>query len=205
MRTFLISVGLFALLAALPVFAQSAPSDAASSHDGVPNGWSIAGTAAKKYRYGTTADGAGRGAFIASLQTPAPSAPDDFATVMQTVASDAYRGKRVRLSALLSTAMDPAAGGHAALWLRVDDEAGKVVGFDNMNSRPVTGTSARKRYEIVLDVPERSADIAFGFMQIGSGTTTAADFKLEQVDSSVAITAPRTLPTAPVNLDFSER
>ena len=51
----------------------------------------------------------------------------------------------------------------AQMWMRVDGANTKILSFDNMDSRPVRGTTSWTRYEIVLDVPADSIDIAFGF------------------------------------------
>lgn len=71
----------------------------------------------------------------------------------------------MRLSGYLRTAD---AGG-AQMWMRVDGPNHEALAFDNMDSRPVTGTTGWKRYDIVLDVPQTSVDVAFGFFLAGSG------------------------------------
>lgn len=92
--------------------------------------------------------------------------------------------------------------------MRVDGQNGKVLNFDNMDSRPISGTKAWRQYEVVLDVPAESASIAFGFLLAGSGKAKAAQFSLDVVDAGTATTAtgaPATteaLSKAPVNLDL---
>jgi RNA polymerase sigma factor (sigma-70 family) len=85
----------------------------------------------------------------------------------------------------------------------VDGPDKKALSFDNMDSHPVTGTTGWTRYEIVLDAPPDSVDIAFGFFLKGSGKVWGDGFKLEKVDATVPVTfAGPPLPRAPVNLDF---
>jgi len=52
----------------------------------------------------------------------------------------------------------------AGFWLRIDGKENpkQQLGFDNMNNRPVKGTTDWKLYQIVLDVPENSGLINFG-------------------------------------------
>jgi hypothetical protein len=89
------------------------------------------------------------------------------------------------------------------MWLRIDGDAGKVLGFDNMDSRPVSGTTEWKRYDIVLDVPAAARDIAFGFFLTGNGEVWADGFKIDKVDQSVSATAAAPqLKDEPANLDF---
>jgi hypothetical protein len=46
--------------------------------------------------------------------------------------------------------------------MRVDKES-KHVAFDNMHDRPITGSSDWKKYDVVLDVPQDSTGISFGY------------------------------------------
>ena len=79
------------------------------------------------------------------------------------VVSEAFRGKRLRLSAFLK-AED--VGGAATLWLRVDAERGRVVAFDNMEARQsvgaLSGTTDWLKRSIVLDVPAEAVTVNFG-------------------------------------------
>ena len=72
--------------------------------------------------------------------------------------------------------------GRAQMWLRIDGADPKPLGFDNMATRPVTGTSAWTRYQIVLDVPIAAKNVVFGFLLFGAGTVWADNFSLEILD-----------------------
>src|SRR5262249_54842834 len=88
-----------------------------------------------------------------------------FATLMQSFRANDYRGKRLRLSGhVKARQIDKWAG----LWMRIDGET-KILGFDNMQDRPIKGTSDWRKQEIVLDVPEDSINIRFGILLIGKG------------------------------------
>lgn len=172
---------------------------ATSTYAATPQGWYKNGTAPNDYDIGSQAGDRHAGdknAFIRAKQDTS-----GFGSLMQTINAQAYRGKRLRFSGWLK-AND---ANKAGLWMRVDGGDKKSVGFDNMDDRPVTGTQAWKRYDIVLDVPQDAADIAFGFLLVGKGEVLADDFKIEEVGKDVPVTGSKGghLPDAPVNLDFS--
>jgi hypothetical protein len=115
----------------------------------------------------------------------APNAsPGGFASISQTIRVDAYRAKRVRLSAYVRAER---VTDHAGLWMRVDG-ASYSLQFDNMTDRSIKGTSDWNEYEVVLDVPEESLSITFGILLKGGGQVWADDFKLEVVGLDVPST-----------------
>ena len=72
-----------------------------------------------------------RGKAAARIESTDTAPADGFGTLMQSFKADAYRGKRIRLSAWMKT--ENAAS--AQMWLRLDGTK-SVLGFDNMDSRP---------------------------------------------------------------------
>ena len=201
-----------ALLCGAPdsTFAQSDAFDSGTWTFRVPKGWTTGGNATLDYgtHYGGVPDGK-RAAVVWSRKK---LSENDFGTLMQTISAEAYRGRRARVSAMLSAeqALD---AGRVALWMRVNDETGKAATFDSMETRSIAAGTGWKRYDIVLDVPDRAVSITFGVLLAGRargccfGRVMASDFRLEPVGSDVAVTAtPATsLPDAPVNADFSEK
>jgi len=125
-----------------------------------------------------------------------------FGSLMQIFKATLYRGKRVRLTAIIRTEQ----AAYAALWMRVDLPGRKEGAFDDMGDRPIRGSTPWMRYAVVLDVPEDATELAFGLLVAGGGTAWIDDVKLQTVDSSVAITAlPRLdYPEKPSNLDFED-
>jgi hypothetical protein len=106
----------------------------------------------------------------------------------------------------------------AQLWLRLDSAKG-MVGFDNMNNRPVRGTVDWKKYEIVLDVPANTVNVAFGVFLAGKGQAWVDDFVFEvvgkdtpstnmlppeQMKEGGATPEPDKYPAQPLNLNFEE-
>jgi hypothetical protein len=126
---------------------RSLPSLAAA-----PPGWFIAGSAPADYDFAVDTTISTSGKRSASITAKPGARVDGFGALMQTIAADDYRGSRLRLSGYLRTQ----AANRAQMWMRVDGPDGKAQSFDNMDSRPVTGTTEWTRYDIVLDVPSDS-------------------------------------------------
>ena len=128
---------------------------------------------------------------------------DDFATLMQSISAEGYRGKRVRLAAALRTE-DADAG---SIWLRVDDAAGAVLAFDNMIDRKngaLQGTAEWTEREIVLDVSATAASIHYGILLHGFGNIRARDVSFEAVTPDVATTGDQPHLESPANLSFDQ-
>ncbi|KKX33384.1 glyoxalase superfamily protein [Rhizobium sp. LC145] len=129
------------------------------------------------------------------------SGEEDFATLMQSISADAYRGKRVRFAAALRTE-DADVG---SIWLRVDDAAGAVLAFDNMIERKsgaLHGTMDWTVREIVLDVSAAASSIHYGVLLQGFGNVRARDVGFGALTGNVATTGGRPHLERPANLDF---
>jgi RNA polymerase sigma factor (sigma-70 family) len=122
--------------------------------------------------------GPGHDAAMASgyLKAQVPD-PAGFADLRQGILADAYRGRRVRLSADLKTA---AATGKAGLYLRVIDPA---------RSRPpeireqlsLHGTTDWTRQHIEADVAAESVYVLFGISLTGPGQIWVTNIRVEPV------------------------
>lgn len=165
-----------------------------------PKGWFPAGSAPDNYDMGVQAGDRHAGDRNAYIRGQPPQR--GFGTLMQTIGAEAYRGKRLRLSAYLRTRD----ANSAAMWMRIDGQFQQTLGFDNMSSRTLRGDSDWKRYDIVLDVPSGAQAIAFGFLLQGKGEVLADDFRLEPVGKDVPVTGSDrpALPAEPANLDFAQ-
>jgi hypothetical protein len=151
----------------------------------LPAGWEPAGRAPGDYDFSRDASTSQSGHYSALIEPKPGVTPAGFGTLMQTIDADKYRGKRVRFSGYLKTSNAT----RAQLWMRIDGPSKQLLALDNMDDRPVIGTTDWKRYDIVLDVPWNSADIAFGFLLEAPGKVWGDSFKLEKVDESVPVTA----------------
>jgi hypothetical protein len=121
-----------------------------------------------------------------------------FGTLMQSVSAEKYKGRRLRLMAYVKAEGVKAWTG---LWMRIDGEDRRMLGFDNMHDRGISGTRDWAKYEVVLDVPDAAQGVAFGVMLVGTGTVWISNVKLEVVSADVATTGGSL--QGPTNLDFS--
>lgn len=196
----------FTSLAAAVVLATGL-SFAAPSFTAVPAGWLLTGSHPQSYEVGTSPQGGSARGPAAYLRAKESSL--GFGTLMQMIQAADYAGQRVRLSANVRTE-DVAKW--SSIWMRVDGPRGvdgkaPMLAFDNMQARPIQGTTGWQRYEVVLDVAPEAAAIAYGLMVIGDGAAWMEDVKVEAVPTSIPTTAlphppADPLPRRPQNLNF---
>ena len=70
---------------------------------------------------------------------------------MQAFRAQDFRGKRLRFSAMVR--VKDVQGLDGAVDASGGKDSKQPLGFDNMQSRSLSGTTACKRYDVVLDVP----------------------------------------------------
>ncbi|MBE9101580.1 hypothetical protein [Vacuolonema iberomarrocanum] len=168
------------------------------------DGWFEAGSHPQDYAMGADRSVTYNGSASGTVQARA-SQPGGFGTLMQVFDASAYRGQRLRLRGYVKT---EAVEGWASMWMRVDSASGQVLSFDNMQNRAIRGTSDWQSYDIVLDVPAESSNIAFGLMLSGAGQMWVDDLQFEVVDTDTPTTdmtqgeSAEELPTEPANLSF---
>jgi hypothetical protein len=167
----------------------------------VVRGWFAAGSKPSEFEAGVDVGHAHEGqasAFLKSKQ----SSVDGFGTLMQSIRAEQYKGKRVRLSGFVNS---QEVEGWAGLWMRVD-QGKDAIAFDNMQDRPIKGTTGWQRYDVVLDVPSEATGISFGILLAGTGEVWLSGTKFDVVGTYVPVTSPgdNNLPEKPVNLDFTE-
>ena len=148
-----------------------------------PKGWFSNGSHVKNYEISVDTNVKHSGRASARIKSIADTPADGFGGFMQLFAADAYHGKRVRMSAWLKSEN----ANSLQLWFRLDG-AKSMFGFDNMDNRGVKGTSDWKKYELTLDVPANTVNIAFGAFIIGTGQGWVDDFQFETVGQEVATT-----------------
>jgi hypothetical protein len=161
------------------------------------HGWFLAGRTPAKYQATTDASVSCSGTSSVSLRSTSPAtSATDFGTVMtddsatRAVPADLL-GKRVRLSGYVKA---DSVSGWAGLWMRVDGaQHGTVaptLAFDNMQKRPIVGSTGWARYEVVLDVAPNAKNLALGILLSEGGQVWLDGVNLEVVDPSVPTTAP---------------
>ncbi|MFI1097549.1 hypothetical protein [Streptomyces sp. NPDC020917] len=177
---------------------QAGPSNIAGSST-LPKGWYVTGARPEDYEFGVDTQTFHSGHASAFIQ--ARPGAKEFASIAQIFKADAYRGKRVRLSAMLKARN---VTNWAGIWLRVDDTLHNTVEFDNTSdARSISGTQRWSRRDVVLDVPDEGATIRIGFILSGEGRVWCDDATFEEVGIDIPVTRNiKELRHQPENLDF---
>ena len=175
----------------------------AKNNNEVPKGWFFRAVDASLYEVGTdntTSESGKACAYVISHN----STESEFGNLMQAIDAKNYLGKRLQLTAYIKSI------NVSRVWMRIDGknpEYKQSLGFDNMGKRPITGTTDWKQYSIVLDVPDNSAAINYGFLIVGTGEFWVDNVKITEVNKTVPVTNiafQYSLPSTPVNLNFEE-
>ena len=169
----------------------------------LPSGWFKAGSKSDSYEM-TIEKGAGLDGKNAATIKSIEKVIDGYGTLMQSASSDKFKGKRIRLSGYLKTSEVTEKAG---FWFRVGQpNSQSFLAFDNMMDRPVTGTTDWKKYEIVLDVSDKSSRISYGALLRGTGQVWFDKLTFEVVDKAVPTTGKKIekikIVSEPLNLDF---
>jgi len=172
----------------------------------LPSGWFYAGSKPLSYEMGID-KGAGQSGKNAATIKSKDLKIDGFGTLMQQCRPDKYLGKRVRMTGYVKSENVTS---WAGLWLRVDQSGSQqALSFDNMENRPIKGTTGWKKCEIVLNVPTNASLIAFGALLSGTGQIWFDNITFEIVDNSVQTTDNKNIKdpatqSVPTNLDFEK-
>jgi hypothetical protein len=147
-------------------------------------GWSLTGTRPDAYEL--RCDGVFTDCAVPILRTRAfKSEPFGMGSLTHTEGAQTWRGRRVELKAELRTG---GTDGWAGLWMRVDGKDGQVLAFDNMQNRPLRGTTSFQWYSVVLDVPAEAERISFGVLLHGPGAVFVRELAFGEVDAEVSVT-----------------
>lgn len=95
---------------------------------------------------------------------------NDFGVFFNLMPLDSVIGKTVRLTGYIKS--KDLVDGYAGLWLRVDGEQNghKVLGFDNMHDRGISGTADWTQVEIEIEIDPSAKAVFFGGLFTGRGT-----------------------------------
>jgi len=164
----------------------------------IPKGWQKAGSDPGSYAIGVEAGAGISGSKAGTIQS-ARDRITGHGMMMQEFRPGRYRGKKIRMTGYMrSQDVERWAG----FWLRIDGEPGyKALAFDNMQDRPIKGTTGWTKYEIVLNVSEDAKNIAFGALLDGPGKIWFDNIRFEVVNEP---TGPKgtIIYREPLNLDF---
>jgi hypothetical protein len=161
-----------------------------------PMGWLLAGSNPENYRTGVDMVTTYNGQPSVFLRNSLPDT-DGYGTLMRTIDTKYYVGKRLRFRASIKS---QDVGDWAGLWMRVDKQNTAVV-FDNMQNRPIKGTQSWSSYDVVLDVPADATSISYGVLLSGPGQLLINQVTIEMVDAETKVTGTSANPLskAPVN------
>ena len=167
----------------------------------IPKGWFVTGDAPDHYEIGVDPTLTYKNYPCVTIK--AKPDPIMFAGLAQQIKAEAYHGKRLQFSAALRS-QDLL--NRAALFMRIRGPNEKILAFDNMRNRYISGTNDWADYAIVLDVVEEAEDILYGFFAAAEGQAWMADVHLEVVDRSVPTTDlwDEVAPYFPTNLTFED-
>lgn len=170
----------------------------------MPTGWHKAGSHPDSYEMGLD-KGAGKDGRNAATIKSIDKKINGFGTLMQNCRPDKYLGKRVLMSGMMKT---KDLSGYAAFWFRVDQPNSDItLSFDNMYNRSIKGTTDWKKYEIVLDVPSKASNLAYGALIAGTGQIWFDELTFETVEETIPTTdgSNNQMPLKePTNLDFEK-
>jgi len=165
--------------------------------------WFMAGSDPRDHELGIDANAVRNGKNSGYLKAKVAESRG-FGTMMQMFKANDYINKRMRFSAFVKSEGIEACAG---LWMRVDGPQHRSLSFDNMQNRPIKGTTDWQKYEVVLDVPQESVAIAFGILLTGKGQAWLSEVQFEEVGAEVPTTSHEghdDLPEKAGNLDFAE-
>ena len=125
---------------------------------------------ARKYDedYLATLEAASKATERAKQRGMGGAAMQSFGVATATFPLKAAAGHRIRYSGYIRS--EGITRGYAGLWWRVDGRGGKMLAFDNMDNRGVTGTTDWQRFEIEIPVDAEARNINFGALHTGDGT-----------------------------------
>jgi len=171
----------------------------------LPKGWYKAGASPNEYEMGIDSGSGQSGGNAATIKSKKDKA-NSWATLMQDFNPGKYLGKKIKMSAYMKSKDVKT---KAAFWLRVDQSGSRsAMAFDNMLNRPIKGTTDWTKYEIILPVPAKASNIAYGALLGGPGQIWFDNFTFEVVEDEVPTTNPtkdrESQLEEPFNVDFEK-
>jgi len=148
--------------------------------------WIITGTAPEKYQVSIDHNIYHMGSKSAMIHSIGNEfSIGEFGTIMQQISAKTFVGKRMRFSGFVKT---QDVEGWCGLWMRIDSALSVTLKLDNMQSRPITGTTEWNYYSCVLDIPENGAIINIGILLTGKGQVWFDNADFQEVDHNTPTT-----------------
>lgn len=139
-----------------------------------PQGWHLGSGMGESYEASMDRQQKRTGSASVHLKSKLNGPPMKLGNLMQTIAAEQFRGKKVRLIGFARTANNPEG---AFMWLRAD--APSKSRLDTMSDRPIAESNEWRRAEIIMEIPTDAGALAFGFTLYGKGELWADDVSLE--------------------------
>ncbi len=105
-----------------------------------------------------------------------PAQEKGFGVATSTFPAADAAGHRIRFIGWIRTSQ--VSQGYAGLWWRADGPDRKILAFDNMSSRGVTGTTEWTQNTIELEIPAETVNINFGCILPGEGQAWFDDLQI---------------------------
>jgi hypothetical protein len=185
--------------ATLPGSAPAAIVANGDFEDGALTGWVMSGAASAQFEASLDRGAPAAGLASARLR-PRAGAPTGYGTLMQSIAAESFRGKRLRMKALVR---GDGITGRGDLWLRVQAAYSPADGLGlGGGSCDLTRSFAWTPCEVVFDVPDAAEMIQLGIGLAGPGTVWLDAVILGEVPRTTPVTTVARAAPRPRNLDF---
>jgi hypothetical protein len=137
----------------------------AASAEVLPPDWREIRLTPDNYEVTLASDAAFEGNYGGSVRRMAPDVRQgEFGGFIQVAQAAAWRGQRIAMRAWIKSEQ----ADRGQLWLRIDAATGPLA-MDNMDNRPVKGSTGWALYEIVMDVPLEAEYLVYGLLLSGGG------------------------------------
>lgn len=169
-----------------------------------PRGWEFSASAPQIYQADLDHSVFHGGKSSGSIKTVGAASAKSFAVLSQKIRAVNFRGRRWEMRGFIRT-QDVA--GWAGMWMRIDSRQGETLEFDNMQNRPIHGTTGWTAYSVKLNVPESADTINFGLLLSGAGEAWLDDVTFQDLGPVAAGSKERQKlrdPDPLINLDFEQ-
>jgi len=171
------------------------------SHAQTINGWFKTGSRASSYEIGLNSSESKTGKKCAYLKSSENSI-NGFGALMQKCDAKLYLGKRIKMTGFVKAEN---VQNWSGMWLRVDSKfGGKSLSFDNMQNRPIRGTTDWVKCEIILNVPKESSTLNYGVLLNGTGIVYFDRVTFDILGDITDEVSVIKIPEKPSNIDFEE-
>ncbi|MFA6583915.1 MAG: hypothetical protein WCS77_06420 [Elusimicrobiaceae bacterium] len=142
-----------------------------------PKGWRMSAGKPAAYALGietTTIDGQQHRVLLLKSTS---AQYGEYTAVTQEIKASEYLAARVEFSAYIKSEN---VANNTGLWLRAYN-GNRVMALSNIAYKPITGTTSWHKYTLVLDIPEGSTEILFGWYLTGTGKVWVREASFSKV------------------------